>query len=57
MKQILCYGDSNTWGYQGSVLNRFSPDVRWTGRLAKMTEGKWKVIEEGLCGQIGRAHV
>ena len=51
MKQILCYGDSNTWGYQGSVLNRFSPDVRWTGRLAKMTEGKWKVIEEGLCGR------
>ena len=48
MKQILCYGDSNTWGYMGSDLKRYPWDIRWTGRVQERLGDKWRVIEEGL---------
>lgn len=52
MKQILCFGDSNTWGYDGESGKRLPWDVRWTGRLQKAYEGKdVRIIEEGLCGR------
>ena len=28
-KRILCFGDSNTWGYDGQTGLRFAEDVRW----------------------------
>lgn len=31
MKQILCFGDSNTWGYDGESGERLPFKVRWTG--------------------------
>ena len=34
-KRILCFGDSNTWGYDGQTGLRFAEDVRWTGVLQK----------------------
>ena len=52
MKQILCFGDSNTWGYDGESGERLPFKVRWTGRLQKAYEGKdVRIIEEGLCGR------
>jgi lysophospholipase L1-like esterase len=30
MKRILCYGDSNTWGYDPVTMDRFDRDTRWT---------------------------
>ena len=33
MKIILCYGDSNTWGYSPHDRCRFGPNLRWTGVL------------------------
>ena len=33
MKNILCFGDSNTWGYDPVTGSRYAYDVRWTGRL------------------------
>ena len=36
MKQILCFGDSNTWGYDPTNGGRYPYDVRWTGRLQQM---------------------
>lgn len=52
MKQILCFGDSNTWGYDGESRERLPFKVRWTGRLQKAYEGKdVRIIEEGLCGR------
>lgn len=52
MKQILCFGDSNTWGYDGESGERLPFTVRWTGRLQKAYEGKdVRIIEEGLCGR------
>lgn len=51
MKNILCYGDSNTWGYDAETKNRFPPDVRWTGILKRTLGEGYHVIEEGLNGR------
>ena len=48
MKYILCYGDSNTHGYNPLDGYRYSEEVRWTGRLANLMGDQYKVIEEGL---------
>jgi lysophospholipase L1-like esterase len=48
MRTILCYGDSNTWGYRTDIGGRFAPDVRWCGVLSGMLGGGYTVIEEGL---------
>ena len=56
-KEILCYGDSNTWGciprWQdlGVPSDRYAPDVRWTGRLASLLGEGYHIIEEGLGGR------
>ncbi len=50
-KTILCYGDSNTWGYEGKSRTRYPKDIRWTGRLADMMGPNYEVIEEGLPGR------
>lgn len=52
MKSILCYGDSNTWGYDPLSKKRFPADVRWTGVLRQMlSPDSFEVIEEGLNGR------
>ena len=51
MKTIVCFGDSNTWGYvPGSDGERFSPEIRWPARLAAALGSAWEVIAEGLNG-------
>ena len=54
-KTILCYGDSNTWGYipqpfstQNFILSRYPRDKRWSGRLQAHLGNSYYVIEEGL---------
>lgn len=52
MKQILCFGDSNTYGLIPGTLDRYNSDVRWTGLLKKDYEKSgYTVLEEGLCGR------
>ena len=51
MKTILCYGDSNTYGYNPSNGFRYPADVRWTGRLQEMLGNDYRVIEEGCNGR------
>ena len=51
MKNILCFGDSNTWGYSPQDGNRHPSDVRWTGVLQKSLGANYRVIEEGLNGR------
>ena len=47
--RILCYGDSNTWGYiSGSDHQRYGNSERWTKVLANLLGDKFEVIEEGL---------
>lgn len=55
-KRILCYGDSNTWGYmpegqpEGFHM-RFPEEVRWTGVLQSVLGDGYAVVEEGLNGR------
>ena len=50
--RILCYGDSNTWGYiPASMDQRFSKEDRWTGILQRMLGDRYEIIEEGLSGR------
>lgn len=57
MKNILCFGDSNTWGIdpmaflEGRTNIRHAYEVRWTGRLQKELGNGYRVIEEGLNGR------
>lgn len=52
MKQILCYGDSNTWGLIPGTQNRYPWGVRWTSILQeKMNPSEVRIVEEGLCGR------
>jgi lysophospholipase L1-like esterase len=54
VRTILCYGDSNTWGYDPASGRRFPPEVRWTGVLARELGAQYHVIEEGLNGRTTR---
>lgn len=51
MKTILCYGDSNTWGYDPATQTRFPRDIRWPGVLRSELGEGYIVIEEGLNGR------
>ena len=52
MRTVLCFGDSNTWGYiPGSNGRRFPRDVRWPSRLQLALGEDWEVIAEGLNGR------
>ena len=52
MKQILCFGDSNTWGLDGETGKRFPWKERWTGILQeKLADRDIRIVEEGLCGR------
>jgi lysophospholipase L1-like esterase len=51
MKRILCFGDSNTWGYDPATQNRMDRDTRWAGVLRNQLGAEYEVIEEGLNGR------
>ena len=48
MKNILFFGDSNTYGYKPDKSGRYDYDVRWTGRIANLLGNEYNIIEEGL---------
>ena len=48
---ILCFGDSNTWGYKPDKTGRFDENTRWTALLQKKLGPEYHIIEEGLCGR------
>jgi lysophospholipase L1-like esterase len=51
VKTVLCYGDSNTWGYDPRTQGRYPRDVRWPGVLRRELGEGYLVIEEGLNGR------
>lgn len=51
MKTVLCYGDSNTYGYNPSDGLRYPEGIRWTGRLQALLGGCYRVVEEGCNGR------
>ena len=51
MKTILCYGDSNTWGYDPQTEDRYPLAQRWVSVLARDLGPGYQVIAEGLNGR------
>ncbi|MFG6332454.1 MAG: SGNH/GDSL hydrolase family protein [Lachnospiraceae bacterium] len=49
--RILCYGDSNTFGYIPGRGGRYDRHTRWPGRLQELLGSGYQVVEEGLCGR------
>ena len=50
-KRILCFGDSNTWGYIPGTAERYSEDERWTGLLEDKLGAGYTIVEEGMTGR------
>lgn len=48
MKNILCFGDSNTWGYTPGTARRYAPNQRWTGVMQAALGTDYRVLEDGL---------
>jgi lysophospholipase L1-like esterase len=51
LKNILCFGDSNTHGYIPGGAGRYTFYVRWTGKLQAILGNSYHIIEEGLNGR------
>ena len=51
MKTVLCYGDSNTYGYNPSNGLRYPKEIRWTTILQNLLGEEYDVIPEGLNGR------
>jgi lysophospholipase L1-like esterase len=58
MKHILCFGDSNTWGWDTdsfdpaiSNAQRMPFDVRWTGVAQKILGTDYRIIEDAQNGR------
>ena len=47
LKKILCFGDSNTFGYIPNNGARYDKNTRWTGVLSLLSHGKFEIIEGG----------
>ncbi len=57
-KNILCFGDSNTWGFVPCVfdydtfhMERYSRNIRWPGVMQNLLGNDYFIIEEGLNGR------
>lgn len=51
MPTILCYGDSNTWGFNPATKGRYDRHTRWPGVMRAELGPDYWVVEEGLNGR------
>ena len=58
VKSILCFGDSNTWGFvpgaynpKTSYMERYPLSNRWPGVMSRILGDEFHTIEEGLNGR------
>ena len=51
MKDVLCFGDSNTWGFVPGRGVRYDEHTRWTGVLQDALGASWRVHEDGVNGR------
>jgi len=49
--RLLCYGDSNTWGFSPRGGLRFPLGVRWPGVLGRCLGPRVEVLEDGVNGR------
>jgi lysophospholipase L1-like esterase len=52
MKKILCYGDSNTFGFIPKTCGRYEKSERWSGMLSELLPN-YEIIEEGMNNRTG----
>lgn len=50
-RRVLCYGDSNTYGYDPARDGRYGEEERYPRLLQSLMGSDWSVIEEGLPGR------
>lgn len=50
-KHVVCFGDSNTHGYEAETGGRFDEGRRWTCLLQEKLGEEYLIIEEGLSGR------
>ena len=51
MRRVLCFGDSNTYGYSPVDGQRYGDDINWPGVLDRLLGDKFEVINEGKNGR------
>lgn len=47
MKKILCFGDSNTFGFIPENGKRYPENIRWTGKLGRLLGASYEIVEAG----------
>ena len=52
MKKILCYGDSNTYGFIPGTAGRYNKHERWSGILSEILSD-FEIVEEGMNNRNG----
>ncbi len=50
-KRIVCFGDSNTWGYNPTNGSRYDEQTRWPMVLQSLLGEDYQIIEEGQNGR------
>ncbi len=50
-KRIICFGDSNTWGFNPRNGERFDENTRWPMVLQSLLGEEYQIIEEGQNGR------
>ena len=50
-REILLFGDSNTWGYVPPDGSRYPREVRWTGVAASLLGDGYELIEDAISGR------
>lgn len=53
MKKILCYGDSNTFGFIPETCRRYEKNERWSGILSELLGDNFQIVEEGMNNRTG----
>ena len=51
MQRILCFGDSNTWGYDPETDERYDHKTRWPRVMGSILGDEYEIVEEGLNGR------
>jgi lysophospholipase L1-like esterase len=51
MYRIMCFGDSNTWGFIPVSAERYDRQTRWTQVMASALGEQYEVVEEGMNGR------
>jgi lysophospholipase L1-like esterase len=51
MQHILCFGDSNTWGYIPGTGERYDKEIRWPALTQLLLNNEFTLYEAGLSGR------